>query len=160
MSLWSNLLTTLDASAVAAAMRGSTWLYPAVEVVHIVGFSVLVGSVAMFDLRVLGFGRSVAVMAAGRLLLPWSMMSMLVIVPAGLLLFSAHPKELAVNQVFQLKLVLIALAGLNALSFHFGVYRSAPTWKEHAPRLAQLQAAASLGVWIGVIACGRFLAYS
>ena len=160
MSLWSNLLTTLDASAVAAAMRGSTWLYPAVEVVHIVGFSVLVGSVAMFDLRVLGFGRSVAVMAAGRMLLPWSMMSMLVIVPAGLLLFSAHPKELAVNQVFQLKLVLIALAGLNALSFHFGVYRSAPTWNAHAPRLAQLQAAASLAVWIGVIACGRFLAYS
>jgi hypothetical protein len=160
MSTWSSVLTMLDTSAVAGVMRGSTWLYPTVEVVHIVGFSVLVGSVAMFDLRVLGAGRAVAVQAAGRLLLPWSALSLLAIVPAGLLLFSAHANELAVNRVFQLKLMLIALAGLNALGFHLGVYRTAATWPTTAPALAQLHAAASLGLWIGVIGCGRFLAYT
>jgi hypothetical protein len=160
MSMWPNLLATIDTSVVARAMRGSTWLYPAVEAVHIVGLAVLVGSVAVFDLRVLGFGRSVAVQAAGRMLLPWSAISLLAIVPAGLLLFSAHPNELFVNQVFRLKLLLIALAGLNALSFHLGVYRSAATWQASAPALAQLHAAASLGLWIGVISCGRFLAYT
>lgn len=161
--MWSTLLTMLDTSALAAAMRGSTWLYPVVEVVHIAGFSVLVGSVAMFDLRVLGCGRSgrsVAVLAAGRMLLPWSAVSLFAIVPAGLLLFSAQPRELAVNQVFQLKLLLIALAGLNALSFHLGVYRTAATWHAGAPALARLHAAASLGLWIGVISCGRLLAYT
>jgi len=141
-------------------MRGSTWLYPVVEVVHITGLSVLVGSVAMFDLRVLGFGPSVAVQAAGRMLLPWSVMSLFAIVPAGLLLFSAHPNELAVNPVFQFKLILIGLAGLNALSFHFGIYRTAATWHPIAPARARLHAAASLGLWIGVITCGRFLAYT
>jgi len=141
-------------------MRGSTWLYPVVEVVHIAGFSVLVGSVAMFDLRVLGFGRSVAVQAAGSMLLPWSVISLFAIVPAGLLLFSAHPRELSVNPVFQWKLFLIGLAGLNALSFHLGVYRTAATWRPSAPAPAQLHATASLGLWIGVITCGRFLAYS
>ena len=160
MSTWSTALTMLETSAVAGAMRGSTWLYPVVEVVHIVGLSVLVGSVAMFDLRVLGFGRSVAVLAAGSMLLPWSAISLFAIVPAGLLLFSAHPHELSVNQVFQLKLLLMALAGLNALGFHLGVYRTAATWKASAPALAQLHAAASLGLWIGVISCGRFLAYT
>lgn len=160
MSAWSKLLALLDTSAVAAAMRGSAWLYPIVEVVHIVGFSVLVGSVAMFDLRVLGFGRSVAVLAAGRMLLPWSALSLLAIVPAGLLLFSAHPIELAANRVFQLKLLLIALAGLNALIFHIGVYRTVTGWKASAPALAQLHAAASLGLWVSVISCGRFLAYT
>lgn len=160
MSTWSKLLAMLDASAVAAAMRGSTWLYPAVEVVHIVGFSVLVGSVATFDLRVLGFGRSVAVLAAARMLLPWSMISLVAIVPAGLLLFSAHPNELSVNKIFQLKLCLIALAGLNALSFHLGVYRTVATWNARAPALAQLHTAASLVLWTGVISCGRFLAYT
>ena len=160
MSMWSTVLTTLDASAVAVAMRGSTWLYPVVEIVHIVGFSVLVGSVAMFDLRVLGCGRSVAVQAAGRMLLPWSVLSLLAIVPAGLLLFSAHASELAVNRVFQLKLLLIALAGLNALGFHLGAYRTAATWDTRAPALAQLHAAASLGLWIAIISCGRFLAYT
>ena len=160
MPAWSTVLTMLDTSAVAGAMRGSTWLYPAVEVVHIVGLAVLVGSVAMFDLRVLGFSRAVGVQAAGRMLLPWSALSLVAIVPAGLLLFSAHPHELAVNRVFQLKLLLIALAGLNALSFHLGVYRTAATWHARAPALAQLHAAASLGLWIGVIGCGRFLAYT
>lgn len=159
MPTWPTLLTMLETSAVAGAMRGSTWLYPTIEVVHIVGFSVLVGAVAMFDLRVLGFGRSVAVLAAGSMLLPWAAISLLAIVPAGLLLFSAHPHELSANQVFQLKLFLIALAGLNASSFHFGVYRTAATWNARAPARAQLHAVVSLGLWIGVISCGRFLAY-
>jgi len=160
MSPWSTVLTMFDASAVAVAMRGSTWLYPVVEIVHIVGFSVLVGSVAMFDLRVLGCGRAVAVQAAGRMLLPWSGRSLLAIVPAGLLLFAAHPNELAGNDVFQLKLLLIALAGLNALGFHLGVYRTVSTWQAGAPALAQLHAVASLGLWIAIISCGRFLAYT
>ena len=160
MSTWSTVLTMLDTSAVAGAMRGSTWLYPAVEVAHIAGFTVLVGSVAMFDLRVLGCGRAVGVQAAGRMLLPWSVLSLFAIVPAGLLLFSAHPHELAVNRIFQLKLLLIALAGLNALSFHLGVYRTAATWRPRAPALAQLHAVVSLGLWIAVISCGRFLAYT
>lgn len=160
MPTGSTVLTMLETSAVAGAMRGSIWLYPVVEVVHIVGLSVLVGSVAMFDLRVLGCGRMVPVQAAGRMLLPWSAMSLLAIVPAGLLLFSAHPNALSVNPVFQLKLLLIALAGLNALSFHLGIYRTAKTWHTRAPVLAQLHAVVSLGLWIGVISCGRFLAYS
>ena len=160
MSTGATLLTMLDTSALAAAMRSSTWLYPIVEIVHIVGFSVLVGSVAMFDLRVLGCARSVAVIAAGRMLLPWSMASMLVIVPAGLLLFSSQPHEFSINQVFHLKLILIALAGLNALSFHLGIYRKAATWDGAAPALARLHAVASLGLWVGVISCGRLLAYT
>jgi hypothetical protein len=160
MPTWPAVLTMLETSAVAGAMRGSTWLYPIVEIVHITGLAVLAGSVAMFDLRVLGFGRSVGVQAAGRMLLPWSAISLLAIVPSGLLLFSAHPIALSDNGVFQLKLLLVALAGLNALAFHLGVYRTAATWHADAPRLAQLHAAASLGLWIGVISCGRFLAYT
>ena len=153
-------LLMLDTSALGVAMRGSAWLYPIVEIVHIVGFSVLVGSVAMFDMRVLGFARTVPVLAAGRMLLPWAVGSLLLIVPAGLLLFSAHPQELARNQVFLLKLALVAVAGLNALGFHLGVYRSAATWDAGTPALARVHAVASLGLWIGVICCGRLLAYT
>ncbi len=160
MSIGPALLAMVDASAVAVSMRGSAWLYPIVEIAHIVGFSVLVGSVAVFDLRVLGFSRAVPVQAAARMLLPWSVASLLVIVPAGLLLFAAHPIELAVNKVFQLKLLLIAFAGCNALSFHLGVYRKVATWNSTAPLLARVHAAISLALWIGVISCGRLLAYT
>ena len=143
----------------AQAMREHAWLYPAVETLHIVGFSVLVGAVAMFDLRVLGFGRQLPVKALARHLLPWSAGSMLLVVPTGLLLFVADPLALLANRIFLLKLALIAVAGVNALAFHAGPYRGADAWAGQGPPRAILHALLSLGLWIAVIACGRLLAY-
>ncbi|CAN7146025.1 DUF6644 family protein [Massilia sp. LjRoot122] len=143
----------------AQAMREHAWLYPIVETLHIIGFAVLVGAVAMFDLRVLGFGRQLPVKALARHLLPWSAGSMLLVLPTGLLLFVADPLALLANRVFLLKLALIAVAGLNALAFHAGPYRRAEAWPQRAPGRALLHALLSLGLWIAVIACGRLLAY-
>lgn len=143
----------------AQALREGAWLYPAVETLHIIGFTVLVGAVAMFDLRVLGFGRQLPVRALARHLLPWSAGSMLLVVPTGLLLFVADPLALLANRVFLLKLGLMVLAGLNALAFHAGPYRRAEAWPDRAPPRAMLHALLSLALWFGVIACGRLLAY-
>ena len=156
------LLGWLEATSLAAAMRGSVWMYPIVEIVHIVGFAILVGSIAMFDLRVLGFAGSLPVKAVGRHLLPWAVASLGLIVPAGLLMFSAHPLELASSAVFQLKLALIGAAGVNAAIFHAGAYRGVLSWNEGrpAPLAAKAHAAASLLLWIAVISCGRLLAYT
>jgi len=143
----------------AQAMREHPWLYPAVETLHIAGFAVLVGAVAMFDLRVLGFGRQLPLRALARHLLPWSAGSMLLVVPTGLLLFVADPLSLLANRVFLLKLALIAVAGVNALAFHAGPYRSADAWPARAPGRATLHALLSLGLWFAVIACGRLIAY-
>jgi len=153
---WANWLA---ATPPALAMRANAWLYPAVEIAHIAGFAVLVGAVAMFDLRVLGLGRELPVRALARHLLPWSAGSMLVVVPTGLLLFAAEAPDLAANRVFLLKLLLIGVAGLNALAFHLGPYRAAERWPGRAPLRARLQAALSLLLWLAVIACGRLLAY-
>jgi hypothetical protein len=151
----------LAATPLSSAMRAGEWLYPIVEVVHIAGFSVLVGSVVLFDLRVLGCARALPVTALGRHLLRWALASLVVVVPAGLLLFSAHPVALADNPVFLLKLTLIALAGLNALAFHLLPYRGVAGWdrEQAAPPLARLGAALSILLWLGVISCGRMLAY-
>ncbi|MGZ8287785.1 MAG: DUF6644 family protein [Telluria sp.] len=156
------LLGWLEASPVGAAMRGSTWMYPIVEIVHISGFVILVGSVAMFDLRVLGFARTLPVQALARHLLPWAVASLGLIVPAGLMMFSAHPHDFAGNKVFQLKLALIGAAGLNAAAFHLGALRSVASWNVDvpAPALARFHAAASIGIWFAVICCGRLLAYT
>lgn len=139
-------------------MRDDPWLYPVVEIVHIVGFSVLVGAVAMFDLRLLGLGRALPVRDMARHLLPWSWLALLLIVPTGLLMLSTQP-ELLDNRVFMLKLALIAAAGLNALAFHAGPWRRAEHWGAAPPAPARLHAGVSLLLWIGVIACGRLLAY-
>ncbi|MDK6078885.1 DUF6644 family protein [Massilia varians] len=143
----------------AQALREGAWLYPVVETLHIIGFTVLVGAVAMFDLRVLGFGRQLPVKALARHLLPWSAGSMLLIVPTGLLLFVADPLALLANRVFLLKLGLLVLAGMNALAFHAGPYRQPDAWPERAPPRAMLHALLSLALWFSVIACGRLLAY-
>ena len=142
----------------AQALREGAWLYPIVEIVHIVGFTLLVGAAAMFDLRLLGFGRAVPVQALARHLLPWSWCGLLLIVPSGLLMFSTQPALLD-NGVFLLKLALIAAAGVNALVFHAGPWRGAGRWQASAPAWARLHAVLSLLLWIAVIACGRLLAY-
>ena len=151
----------LGGTALSAAMRGGPWLYPLVEIVHIVGFAVLVGSVVLFDLRVLGFARGIPVQPLARHLLRWALAALLLIVPAGLLLFSAHPGELSRNPAFQLKLALIGAAGLNALAFHIFPYRRVANWERDtpAPPVARVQALLSILLWVGVITCGRLLAY-
>lgn len=151
----------LEQSSLAAAMRHSLWLYPIVEIVHIAGFVVLVGAVALFDLRLLGVSRTVSVRALARHLLPWAWVALLAIVPSGVAMFAAHAHEFVDNPAFRIKLLLIALAGVNALAFHRGVYQSVSTWDRHSPTPGAAKAAAlgSLAIWLGVLACGRLIAY-
>lgn len=154
-------LVALGASGYAVAMRQWLWLYPFVEVLHILGFVFLVGAAAMFDLRLLGVSRGIPVTDLARHLLPWSRAGLVLVVPTGLSMFVAHPIEWVGNPAFWVKLTLIVLAGLNAWAFHRGVYRSVGAWERNAPTpgRARMAAAASLALWSGVIGCGRLLAY-
>lgn len=147
--------------AIAKAMREWLWLYPSVEIVHIVGFAILVGSVVMFDLRVLGLSKHIPVRALSRHLLPWSVAALLLIVPTGLLMFSAHASDFLGNRAFQLKMALLVTAGLNAAFFHTGPYQTVKAWDTNAaaPWVAKLSVALSIVLWVGVISCGRLLAY-
>ena len=142
-------------------MREELWLYPSVEIVHIVGFAILVGSIVMFDMRVLGFSRQVPVRALARHLLPWTLGALVLIVPTGLLMFSAHASDFIANRAFQLKMALLLAAGINAAIFHTGPYRSVDAWNvdSPAPIGARVSVAVSILTWISIIACGRLLAY-
>ena len=155
-------LVWLEGSAVSQAMREQVWLYPLVEVAHIAGFSVLVGAVALFDLRLLGCARTLPVKALAQHLLGWALVALTLIVPAGLAMFASQPLEFAGNPVFLLKLGLIGLAGLNAGLFHLGIFRSVSRWDAETatPGIARIQALVSIVLWTGVITCGRLLAYT
>lgn len=142
-------------------MRENLWLYPSVEIVHIVGFAILVGSIVMFDLRVLGLSKSISVRALSRHLLPWSLGALLLIVPSGLAMFSAHAGDFLNNRAFQVKMALLLTAGMNAAWFRVGPYQTVKDWDVGiaAPAGARVSVAASIVIWISVIACGRLLAY-
>jgi hypothetical protein len=151
----------IESLAIARAMREWLWLYPAVEIVHIFGFTILVGSVVMFDLRVLGLSKQISIRALAKHLLPWSVAALFLIVPTGLMMFSAHAEDFLSNRAFQLKMALLLTAILNAAFFHTGPYTTVKSWDTHAraPWLARASVLLSIVLWIGVISCGRLLAY-
>lgn len=150
----------IEASGLGQAMRQSLWLYPVVEIVHLVGLALLFGSIVVLDLRLLGFSRGVSVRRLARHVLPWTAASLLLILPSGLAMFVAHASEFIGNPVFALKMGLILVAGVNAAAFHMG--GSVDGWDSDAPTpmRAKLAGALSLALWIAVIACGRLLAYT
>jgi hypothetical protein len=151
----------IEGLAIAQAMRDSPWLYPAAEIVHILGFTVLVGATFMFDLRVLGLSKAIPVRALSRHLLPWSMGSLFAIVPTGLMMFAAHADDFLDNGAFKLKMALLFAAGMNAAMFRTGPYQGVKSWDTNAkaPLLARLSVALSIALWIGVISCGRLIGY-
>jgi hypothetical protein len=154
-------LVWLETTSLADAMREWLWLYPIVEIFHIIGLAILVGAAVLFDLRLLGVSRSLPIAALAAHLLPWARASLLLIVPSGLMMFIAHATEFATNPAFQLKLVLLAAAALNATAFHLRTFRTVAAWDRGvpAPAAAKVAAILSLLLWSGVITCGRLLAY-
>jgi len=151
----------LENTSLATTVRESAWLYPTVETVHIIGFVILVGAAAMFDLRLLGASRGLPVSDTARHLLRWSRASLLLVVPAGVLLFISNATTLAINPAFRLKLVLLAAAGANAYIFHRWPFKTVMAWNREVPTpaVAKISAAVSLALWAGIITCGRFIAY-
>lgn len=154
-------LAAIEQLPLAVAMRHDLWLYPVVEIFHIIGFVILVGGIVVLDLRLLGLSKALPVRLLARHVLPWSLGALLLIVPSGLLMFIAHAGDFVANTAFITKMVLLLCAGANAAAFHAGVFRGAADWDIAAevPAAAKLHALASLLIWAGVLACGRLLAY-
>ncbi len=152
----------IESTALGLAMRKSIWLYPAVETIHIIGLAILVGSIAVLDLRLLGFSRSLPVRKLAAHTLPWTVGSFLLIVPSGLMMFAAHATDFIASPVFVLKMGLVMAGVFNAAIFHVTVFRGAAAWDVEVmpPLAARASAALSLVIWLTVIACGRLLAYT
>ena len=154
-------LDWLESSFIAVYIRQSLWLYPVLEIIHILGIVLLVGAAFMFDLRLLGFSKKLPVTGMARHLLPWSQRGLIFIFPSGLLLFITNAKALGYDPVFWLKMILLLVAGLNVLVFHKLIFVRYVDLKipENLPFAAKVCAVISIMVWIAVIACGRLLAY-
>jgi len=149
-------LAGLEASAFGQAVRD--W-FPLVKGVHLAGIALLIGTVAVVDLRLLGLLRDRSVKNLAGRLLPWTAGSFLLIVPSGLAMFVGYASDLIASQVFVLKMCLILCAGVNAAVFHAGAFRGAASWDVGVapPAAARAAGAVSLALWAGVITCGLSL---
>ena len=138
---------------------GIAWLasnaiaYPALEVLHITGIALLLGNLVLLELRVWGLAPELPLRPLARLALALSLSGFGLVACSGLLMFAAHPGEMLANRAFVIKMALILLAGLNAALFH------ARGGLDQPDRVARVQTVLSLGLWLAVIICGRWIAY-
>jgi hypothetical protein len=154
-------LHTVEASGLGQFMREALYAYPLAEAFHISGLALLFGSIVIVDLRLLGLGRQVALRPLVSFAVPWSIAGFLIAASTGALMFSAHAEEFVDQPLFLLKMGLIVAGGANAVLLRVGSLRGAGTLDAYARLPARMRFAAGLSIllWLGVIACGRMLAY-
>jgi uncharacterized membrane protein len=156
-------LASLQNSAIPTAIREGEHLFPWIECVHVLALTIVIGSIAIVDSRLIGFtsrDRTVAETTAAVLPITWIAFGVAAI--TGALLFSSNALAYSHNGYFQAKLALIAIAGLNMLTYHVLFARQAGAWRSAAltPPSARIVGAISLGLWIGVVACGRWIGFT
>ena len=155
------MFESLNDSAVTIWLNSLLWGFPGAEVFHIVMTGGFFGGIALLDLRLLGLHRTLSVHSLMQYVLPCLWLLFGGVVLSGALLFLFMPLEYPGNPAFQLKLVLIALGGLNALFMHAVLLRERHAWDSNVatPPAVRLAAVLSLAIWIGTLACGRLIAY-
>jgi hypothetical protein len=137
------------------------WLWPTCEIIHYLGLSLLLGTVGLFDLRVLGIAKNIPPRAIHRLV-PLGIGGYFLNVMTGILFFSGHPDQYFYNNSGRLKALLMAVAGINVLVF-YGT-SAFPAMKKleggmDAPMRIKVIAGVSLAMWVGVLICGRMLTW-
>ena len=145
------------------ALHESLFMYPLVESVHVLTLCLFVGMTMMLDLRLLGITlRRVPVADVVARLQPWMLVGFTVMSISGVLLFYAIPVRSYQNIFFRVKAVFLVIAGLNALMFHTGIFKSVASWGGdlRPPKRARIAGAMSLALWAGVIVTGRMIAYN
>ena len=130
---------------------------------HVLALTLVIGSIAVVDLRLIGLtsrDRSVLQTTASVLPLTWTAFFFAAL--SGGLLFASNATTYAHNFYFQVKIALIALAGLNMASFHLFLNRGADSWQTAAltPLRARVVGALSLGLWITIVAFGRWIGFT
>jgi len=149
-------------SPIGTAIRESDYAFPVIESVHVLAITLLVGTIAVLDLRLLGLVfRGIPVTRVARTVFPLTWSGFAVMLASGLLLFWAEAAKNYSNPAFRIKLVLLVLVGLNPLIFHTTIYRRVHEWEllECSPWRARAAALASLSLWGGIIVAGRAIAY-
>jgi hypothetical protein len=147
----------------ASGVKHSAWQFPVVESVHSLALSAMLWPTAILDLRLLDVvmrRRPVSQVAAQ--FLPWTWTGFIIMILSGAVLFASEAVKCYNSPFFRTKVVLLGVAGVNALVFHNTAFRGVASWDQDAstPWRAKLAGASSLLVWVGVVAMGRALAYA
>lgn len=147
---------------VSQSLRESLYLFPALDVLHVLSLLLMVGSVAVVDLRLLGVAlRGVPISRLSGQVLPFTWVGALLTFSSGVLLFLPQASKIYTNPALLAKLVLLLLAGANIVVWHVLQARHRQAWDARAspPWQARVAGATSLALWLAVIVAGRLIAF-
>src|SRR3954470_22173292 len=155
-------LTQLQEMPFAEAIAEGSYLFPWIESVHILSVVTVVGAVSILDLRLIGVHAPVkSLRQLMRQVLPVTWIAFAIAVPSGFLMFASKAVKYSENWPFRIKLLLLVAAGLNTLVFHRFVHRDGESWDQGpTPRTAKLAGYASITLWIGIVAFGRWIGFA
>jgi hypothetical protein len=156
--MYQEFLHSVAGTTIGKVVATNLVLFPLLETLHFIGLALLVGGIGVLDMRVLGIGKGLFVRPFHQLL-PLVFVGFGINLVSGVLFFLADPVGYGNNTAFQVKMVLILLAGLNALWFELSVARHVPVWGPDfdAPQGARTICALSLLLWAGIIVAGRMM---
>jgi hypothetical protein len=125
-----------------------------------VGLTLLFGSIAVWDLRLLGMAGGVPIAAFHRLV-PFSVLGFAMNAASGSMFLMTEPDQYIYNPSFHFKLLFLTLAGLNIVVFYALFFRRVRTLEgsTRAPAALKVIGAVSLGCWMAVIICGRLITF-
>ena len=136
-------------------LNNNEWSFPLLECIHILGFTLSIGTIAILDLRMLGlaFVRHPSRELA-KSLAPWTLVGLVVMLISGPLIFSSDPNMYLRNISFRLKMYAL----LAAILYNYTLHRWAAL-REPAPAVGKFVAVVSLALWVSVVAGGLFIAF-
>ncbi|HWK74480.1 MAG TPA: DUF6644 family protein [Povalibacter sp.] len=152
----------IGSTSLAEGIAGSSYLFPNLETIHVLGLALVIGTIGMVDLRLLGFAsthRTVRDVSAQ--MLPFAWTGFAVALLSGLAMFISNATFYVDNPAFQLKMLLLVLAGINMLVFHGRTWRSIDEWDSapKPPTAVRLAGAVSLTCWVVIVFLGRWIGF-
>lgn len=163
MDFIAGLLRNLADTPLSHFIHESDLAFPAIESVHVLAITMVLGSIMIVDLRLLGWASTKSpVTSLANETLPWTWGFFALAVVTGTLLFVSQPVDYFHNTAFRLKMLLLVLAGANMLAFHLSAWPGVAAWDNFAkpPPRARVAGALSLTFWLAVIAAGRVIGFT
>src|SRR2546422_8771995 len=118
-------LASLEASSLATRIRDSLLLFPLLESFHVMGLSMVFGTIAIIDLRLLGIASTRRPFTRiANDILKWTWAAFALTVTTGLLMFITNAGVYYHNSYFRAKMALLVLAGINMMMFELTAARS------------------------------------
>lgn len=160
---FSAFLKSLEDSGLANSLRGSLYYFPFLESIHVMALGVVFGTILVVDLRALGIAsgqRPFTRMSTELLRITWGAFAISAL--TGSMMFITNARVYAHNTPFQIKMVLLALAGINMVAFHLTAGRTVASWDKDpaAPKAGRITAGVSLALWLGIILAGRVIGFT